>query len=89
MKNQESEEVGLILVSQKTWDKIKQEFPPPIKSIFPTMGFYKSIPVRISELVGDDKIVPLPKSFTDQFKDFKFHAPEFKVRIEQYIPSYF
>lgn len=76
------EEVGMILVSQKTWDKVKSEFPPPIESIYPIMGFMLDIPVRISDSVPDDTIVQIPKKMTDMFKGPKFHPPEFKVRIE-------
>ena len=84
MKNQENnrEEVGMLLISQKTWDKIKSEFPPAIESIFPTMGFMGDIPVRISDIVPDDTIQPISKEIVDMLKGPKFHKPEFKVRIE-------
>lgn len=82
MDEENQEEVGMILVSQSTWDKVKTEFPPPIKSIFPTMGFMNDIPVRISPYVPDDTIIPIPRKMTDMLKDFKFHAPKFEVRLE-------
>jgi hypothetical protein len=81
----EEEEVGLILVSQKTWDKLKTQFPPPIKSIFPTMGFMNSIPVRISELVSDNEIIQIPKKVIDVCRETKFHKPELKVCIPTYL----
>ncbi len=80
--NGEEEQVGMILVSQNTWDKVKTKFPPPIESIFPTMGLMKDIPIRISNLASDGEIIQVPKKMTDAFKGDMHFPPEFKVRIE-------
>lgn len=72
------DEVGMILVSQKTWDRIKGQFPPE-EAAFPNVGFMNTIPIRISELVGDDMIVPLPNKIVNMGQDVKFHKTEFKV----------
>lgn len=84
-----NEEIGMILISQNTWDKIKQEFPPPIESIFPTMGFMHSIPVRISNLASDDEIIQIPKKMIDAFKGDMHFKPEFKVRVEPFLLRYY
>lgn len=80
--NTDEDEVGAILISRGTWDKIKTELPPPIKSLFPTMCFMNEIPVKISPFVLDGQIILLPRKLTDMCKKLKFHSPEFKVRIE-------
>jgi len=78
-------EVGMILVSKNTWDRIKEEFPPEVEGIFPNVGFWDGIPLRISDLVEDDKIVPLPKSLIDQLKvPITFEEPIFKMMPEEF-----
>lgn len=82
MSKEVDSEIGMIVVSQNIWNKIKDKFPPSINSIFSTMGFMQDIPIRISNLVADDEIVQIPKKMINAFKDIKFHPPEFKVHFE-------
>ncbi len=80
--NKDEEQVGMILVSQGTWDVVKTKFPLPIKSIFPTVGFMNDIPIRLSNLVSDDEIIQIPKKMIGAFTGNMHFPPGFKVRME-------
>lgn len=84
MSKETDDEVGMIIISQNNWNKIRDKFPPSIKSIFPTMGFMQDIPIRISNLAADGEIIQIPKKMIDAFRDIKFHPPEFKVYFEPF-----
>jgi hypothetical protein len=65
-RERDKDSVGMILVSENTWNKVKCEFPPSVESAYPVVGFVYKIPICVSSLVEDNMIIPLPKSLVDK-----------------------